>query len=82
MEALEFLRNALAEYTETPAAQIVPEAQLSDVGVDSLTLAELIFDLESKYGIDLPDNTARPATVADLVALIAPHLQKRTESVA
>jgi acyl carrier protein len=79
MEALEFLRNALAEYTETPAEQIVPEAQLNDVGVDSLTLAELIFDLEGKYGIDLPENTARPVTVGDLVALIAPHLERKAE---
>lgn len=79
MTALELVRLTLADYIDATAEQIVPEATLVDLGVDSLTMAELIFDLEDKHDISLPDDTARPQTVGDLVALVAPFMTQGNE---
>jgi len=79
MNALDLIRLSLADYIEAPADAIIPEAKLADLDVDSLTMAELIFDLEDKHGIKLPDDTARPQTVADLIGLIQPFLKDSTE---
>ncbi|MBS0542865.1 MAG: acyl carrier protein [Proteobacteria bacterium] len=74
MDTLELIRGALADYIDTPAENIVPEAALADIGVDSLTLAELLFDLEDKHAVHLGEDIPRPVTVGDLVALVAPYL--------
>lgn len=48
------------------------ETGLSDVGLDSLALAELIFSIEDTFHVALGDMDPRsmPATVGELVTLI------------
>ena len=48
----------------------------------SLSLAELLFELEDRVGAAMAEPTARPQTVADVLALIEPHLAAlRTQAV-
>lgn len=78
MNLLELLREMLREHIDIPAESIVPEAALVDIGVDSLTLAELLFDLEDKHGIsvELPENATPPRTIGELIALIEPLVKQ------
>ncbi len=46
-----------------------PEASLTEFGLDSLTLVELIFAIEEHFGIEIPDT--RPGDVETLAGLAA-----------
>lgn len=50
---------------------IKPDAKLIELGLDSLSVAELIFDIGEKYGIDIPDDGATfQTTLAEAIALV------------
>jgi acyl carrier protein len=53
-------------------ARIHPEARLvEDLGIDSLDRIELVFELESAFGIEIPDQAvAQVETVGDVVSRI------------
>lgn len=67
MDSLDLIRQFAGTHGNVPPERIVPGAQLSDVGVDSLMLLELMFDFEERTGITLPKNLPNPKTVQDLV---------------
>ena len=71
MSTLETLQELLVkEYTLT-REQVAPEALLATVGVDSLGMIELMFQIEDRFGITLPeDKPPLMVTVRDLVAYI------------
>jgi len=72
--ALNLLHQVLGHFTDAAPEQIVPEAALTDLQVDSLTLAEMLFELEDRLGVTLPEPAVRPQTVADVLGLIEPYL--------
>lgn len=48
------------------------ESTLDEIGVDSMSLVDLLFKLEREFDITIPDDDLpRIATVGDLVAAIA-----------
>jgi acyl carrier protein len=47
-----------------------PNAPMSEFGLDSLTLAELIFMVEDEFHIEVPDARTDIGTLAGLAALI------------
>jgi acyl carrier protein len=57
-----------SEYGVDPEL-ISPEATLVDLGLNSLTMAELICDLEESFGIEIALAGPEIATLADAVAL-------------
>jgi acyl carrier protein len=44
--------------------------ELASVGVDSLSLLELMFEIEEKFDVKVDENTAPPRSCGELVALI------------
>jgi acyl carrier protein len=70
MDILTLVQNALHERYDIPLAEIQPETTLETLGVDSLGLVELVFELEDRLGIRVPQDFAAPATVADLVSIV------------
>lgn len=61
-----FIRDRLGiDLQATPA-----EAELAGLGVDSLTLLELMFEIEEKYGVKLAEDTPPPRTCGELAALV------------
>jgi len=72
--ALNMARQALANYTDTPASEIHLETTLAELQVDSLTLAELLFALEDHLGTTISDVEQAPKQIADIVALIEPFI--------
>lgn len=70
VNSIELIRRFLVDRLGVAEAAVVPEAVLADLGVDSLMLAELMFEAEDRLGIDIASDQTPPKTVADMVAVI------------
>jgi acyl carrier protein len=71
MSTLETLQDLLIKDHALTREQLAPDAELATLGVDSLGLIELMFQVEDRFGISLPDDKV-PAlvTVGDVAAYI------------
>ncbi len=74
LTSLDLVRQVLAQYSDAPPQSIVPEAELAALKVDSLTLAELLFELEDRIGVTIAESKAPPKCIGDILALIEPHM--------
>lgn len=70
MDTLELLKEYLKRHVDNPPENLTLESRLDGIGVDSLALLELIFELEEKHGINVPNDVPMPETVGQLVELI------------
>jgi acyl carrier protein len=70
MQSTELIRQFLHERVGTQPDQVFDAALLADLGVDSLMLAELMFEAEDRLGISIDSNVTVPKTVGDMVRLI------------
>ena len=67
---LERLRAILVrDYRLDPEA-LVPEAPLEGLGIDSLGVAELLFNVEDEFSIALPPEPVQLPTLGDVVRYI------------
>lgn len=56
-----------------------PELKVSDLELDSLGLVEMLFEIEDKYGFQIPDPMVfLPMTFAEMVASISTMVQEHT----
>jgi acyl carrier protein len=69
MQTLDLLRDYLQRKASIEPQKVTPEARLEDLGIDSLMLIDLIFELEESLNVRVPDVDTRPATVAELVRI-------------
>jgi acyl carrier protein len=69
MQTLELLRQYLQNKASIDPAKVTPDARLEDIGVDSLILIDLMFELEESLNVRVPDMDSRPTTVAELIDL-------------
>jgi acyl carrier protein len=65
MSSTELIRSFLVD-----RLGVLPEAVLAELGVDSLMLAELMFEAEDRLGIDIPSDVQPPKTVAEMQTVI------------
>jgi acyl carrier protein len=70
MTTLATVQEMLAEEFELKAGQLVPEAKLVDLGIDSLATIEFLFKLEERFKLDLNNDPTPVETVADIAAEI------------
>lgn len=70
MHATELIAKFLEERLGAEPSTIIPTALLTDLGVDSLMLAELMFEAEDHLGISIDADAAIPKTVGEMVTLI------------
>jgi acyl carrier protein len=85
MSTLEILREILVKDFALDGAQITPEADLSQLGVDSLSLIDFVFKIEDRFELqikdDMPTNLVTLSDVAEYVdRLIAEQAQSSEES--
>ncbi|WP_296903489.1 acyl carrier protein [Polaromonas sp.] len=59
----------VAEYKIEPS-KLALDAPLADLGIDSLGMAELLFNVEDEFGITLPPEPVELPTVGDVVRFI------------
>jgi acyl carrier protein len=64
------IRELLIEKYEVSAEAITPEATLTELGLDSLSIAEMLFDVADKYDIDIPDARVQLTTLGEAAALV------------
>ncbi|PIE21069.1 MAG: acyl carrier protein [Arachnia propionica] len=76
MPTTEEIRTSLAEIVTEVAGVAGESVQLDksfvdDLGVDSLSMVEIIYACEDKFGVEIPDESAKSlSTVGDAVAYI------------
>jgi nodulation protein F len=68
-------------HAETGGEEITPSTDLSTLGIHSLELTEIIFDLEEKYGIEIEMNTvdawSNLKNVGDMVEAVRELIVKK-----
>ncbi len=72
-----FLAETLAERYEVDRDAISPEATLAELGLDSLTIVELLFDVEEEFEIEVPEERATFQTLAEAAALVEELVQAK-----
>lgn len=70
MQSIELISKFLQDRVGTEPEQVVPSAVLVDLGVDSLMLAELMFEAEDELGITIDSDVTMPKTVGEMSALL------------
>ena len=71
MNDLALIQNFLKDRVASASVdKIVPDATLTELGIDSLMLVELIFEFEDKTGITVPSDIPPPNTVGELLQLL------------
>jgi acyl carrier protein len=45
----------LAKHAELDPSEVTPDTALGGIGIDSLKLVEIIYDLEERFDISIPD---------------------------
>jgi acyl carrier protein len=70
MSTLERLQNLLIREYGLRLEAVTPEASLDALGVDSLGMMELLFELEKEFDIVIPNEQVELKTVGQIVAYI------------
>jgi acyl carrier protein len=61
--------SIIVKRTKVDPSLLTSNAQLSDLGIDSLDLIEVVFDLEDKFGIEIPFNANSVSAMSDSASL-------------
>jgi acyl carrier protein len=61
----------IADYLDIPLSELTPDRTLAELGVDSVDVFEILFELEEKFGIRFPGDMAdlrkEIVTIADVI---------------
>ena len=72
-----FMAEVLSEKYDVPREAISPEATLTELGLDSLTIVELLFDVEDEFEIEVPEDRVTFQTLAEAAALVDELVQAK-----
>jgi acyl carrier protein len=72
-----FMAEVLSEKYDVAREAISPEATLTELGLDSLTIVELLFDVEDEFEIEVPEERATFQTLAEAAALVDELIQAK-----
>lgn len=70
MNSIGLIREFLQDRLGVAPEQVVSEAPLDALGVDSLMLLELMFEFEDRFGITLSKDLKSPRTVGEMADLM------------
>ena len=78
MSTLEIIRDILVDKFALDRAMLTPDAGLDRLGIDSLAVLELLFDIEDRFGLKIKEDTPDSLrTIQDVVLYIDSLLAKR-----
>jgi acyl carrier protein len=66
------LMQLFAQTFEISTERLLPEATLESLGLDSLAVIEFLFQIEDKFGIQIPDQASPPGTLGEMAQLVTP----------
>ncbi len=70
MSSLETIQRMMAEQFDLKPEVLTPDAQLENLGVDSLSVIEFMFNIEDEFKIKLPDARVEIKTVQDIANIV------------
>jgi acyl carrier protein len=70
LSTLTVVQELIAESAEVPLEKLDPQRPLQELDVDSLTVLEVMFDLEEKFKIKMPEERVPVRTVQDIADLV------------
>ena len=70
MSTLTAVQELIAKSAEVPIEKLEPSRPLQELDVDSLTVLEVMFDLEEKFKIKMPEERVPVRTVQDIADLV------------
>jgi acyl carrier protein len=65
----------LTKKFDVKAEQISPQTTMDDLGLDSLSTAELLFEIGERFSIDIPDERVNFTTLGEAAALVDELMQ-------
>ena len=65
-----WLRATLIKQYSIDTDKLLPDAPLEDLGIDSLGIAELLFNVEDEFGITVPPESVQLPTMGHVVRYI------------
>ena len=71
------MAEVLSEKYDVDREAISPEATLTELGLDSLTIVDFLFDVEDEFGIEVPEERATFQTLAEAAALVDELVQAK-----
>ena len=78
MSTLEIVQDILTTRFDLDRAKLTPQAQLSQLDIDSLAVLELLFDIEDRFGLKIKDDVPSSLlTLQDVVSYIDGLLAQR-----
>jgi acyl carrier protein len=67
---LAVIQQLIAAAAEVPVESLDPTRPLEELNVDSLTVLEVMFDIEDKFSIKMPEERVPIKTLQDIVDLV------------
>jgi acyl carrier protein len=84
-DVLDEVRLIISKHSSLGVEALTPETKLEEIDVESLDLVEIIFEIEERFKIEVPQNTNKDSrleftTVGEIVAGVQAILAKSTAS--
>jgi len=74
-DLLEMFKTVAARVDKRPFPHVTPASKISEIGIDSLTLMQVVGELETELGIVIPDeDLVELITVGDLCKKVEARL--------
>ena len=70
MSTLTVIQGMIAESAEVSVESLDPSRPLQELNVDSLTVLEVMMDIEDKFKIKMPEERVPVRTVQDIADLV------------
>jgi len=70
MNTLRTVQELIAEDAELKIEDLQPGRPLEELGVDSLTVLEVMFKIEENFGVRMPEERVPLRTVQDIADLV------------
>jgi len=64
------IRALLVKDYKLDPERLTPDALIEDLGIDSIGMAELIFNIEDEFKLQVPDQAVQLLTLGDVVQFI------------
>ncbi|MDB5966922.1 MAG: acyl carrier protein [Polaromonas sp.] len=74
------LIDIFAETFGITEEKLLPGATLESLGLDSLAVIEFLFQIEDRFGVQIPDQANPPRTLDEMVRLIEPLMPPASRS--
>lgn len=83
MDLVADVLQIIAEYKGLDVKEVTPERSFQELGIDSLDAIDIIYEIEDRFGIDVPQDALdlqKAKTVGDVVALVTKLAAERSDA--